>query len=71
MELVEALGDLNEDCYHFAAGFYALAVEDFLLAPKGCLVEATCELDDIGRLDELLARHPFAADELIRLDLFE
>lgn len=47
---------------HFAARFHAFAVEDFALAPEDCLVEAASEVNDVGRFDELLARHPFAAD---------
>ena len=71
VELVEAFGDLDEDCDHFAARLDALAGEDLLLAPEGGLVEAARELDDVGRLGQLLAGHPLAADELVGLDLFE
>lgn len=56
---------------HFAARFHAFAVEDLALAPEDCLVEAASEVYDVGRFDELLARHPFAADELVWLDRFE
>ena len=38
VELVEAFGHFNEVCYHFAALFYALAVEYFLLGPERGLV---------------------------------
>jgi len=71
VELVEAFGDLDEYCDHFAARLDTLAGEDLLLAPEGCPVEAARELDDVGRLDQLLAGHPLAADELVGLDLYE
>ena len=62
VELVEALRDLDEVGEHFAACLDAFAVEDLFLAPEGRLVEAAREVNDVGRFEELLARHPFAAD---------
>ncbi len=71
VELVEALGHLDEVGDHLAAPVDPLAVEDLLLRPEGGLIEAACELHDVGRLIHLLARHPLAADQLVRLDLLE
>jgi len=71
VELVEALGHLDEVGDHLAAPVDPLAVEDLLLRPEGGLVEAARELHDVGRLVHLLARHPLAADQLVRLDLLE
>jgi len=44
VEFVEAFGHFNEVGYHFAAFFDALAVENFFLRPKCCLLGKKIEI---------------------------
>ena len=71
MKFVESFGNLDEMRYHFTTSLDSFAVENLFLTPKSGLIESTSELDDVGRLDEFLSRHPFATYELIRLNSFE
>jgi len=71
MQLVQSFGYFYEMAYHFASRFDSFAIENFLLAPKRGLIEATRKMYNVRRFLQFVTRHPFAADQLFGLNGFE
>lgn len=55
VQLVEAFGNFYEMRYHFASRLDSFAVENLFLAPERGLIEATRELNYVGRFHQLLS----------------